>query len=88
LELLPRLMMKERIESFDEALAKAEKCLNTIEMVRLDGDLEELTAHIAEAERAGEAELSLELQHKHLEKRKQKDALDALLPRGHQTSVA
>jgi DNA primase len=88
LELLPRLMMKERIESFDEALAKAEKCLNTIEMVRLDSDLEELTTRIAEAERAGEAELSLELQHKHLEKRKQKDALDALLPRGHQTSVA
>jgi DNA primase len=88
LELLPRLMMKERIESFDEALAKVEKCLNTIEMVRLDSDLEELTTRIAEAERAGEAELSLELQHKHLEKRKQKDALDALLPRGHQTSVA
>jgi DNA primase len=88
LDLLPRLMMKERIESFDEALAKAEKCLNTIEMVRLDSDLEELMARIAEAERAGEAELSLELQHKHLEKRKQKDALDALLPRGHQTSVA
>jgi DNA primase len=88
LQLLPRLMMKERIESFDEALAKAEKCLNTIEMVKLDSDLEELMARIAEAERAGEAELSLELQHKHLEKRKQKDALDALLPRGHQTSVA
>jgi DNA primase len=88
LELLPRLMMKERIESFDEALAKAEKCLNTIEMVRLDSDLEELMARIGEAERAGEAELSLELQHKHLEKRKQKDALDALLPRGHQPSVA
>jgi DNA primase len=88
LELLPRLMMKERIESFDEALAIAEKCLNTIEMVRLDTDLEELMARIGEAERAGEAELSLELQHKHLEKRKQKDALDALLPRGHQPSAA
>ncbi|HKP36326.1 MAG TPA: DNA primase [Pyrinomonadaceae bacterium] len=88
LELLPRLMMKEPGESFDEALAKAEKCLNTIEMVKLDSDLEELTTRIAEAERAGEADLSLELQHKHLEKRKQKDALDALLPRGHQTSVA
>lgn len=88
LELLPRLMMTERIESFDEALAKAEKCLNTIEMVRLDSDLEELMARIGEAERAGETQLSLELQHKHLEKRKQKDALDALLPRGHQPSAA
>jgi DNA primase len=88
LELLPRVMMKERVESFDEALAAAEKCLNTIEMVKLDRELEELTARIGEAERAGQAELSLELQHKHLEKRKQKDALDALLPRGHQTNVA
>jgi DNA primase catalytic core len=86
--LLARLMTNDNIESFDEALALAEKCLNTFEMVRLHGVLDDLVSQIAEAERAGDTELSLRLQRKHLDIAKQKDALDALLPRGHGLSAA
>jgi DNA primase len=82
-ELLPRLMMKDKAESFDESMTQAENCLNTIRTVRLDQVLEDLTSQIAEAERSGEAERSLDLQRRHFDVRKQKDTLDALLPRGH-----
>jgi len=82
-ELLLRLMIKENTWSFDESIAQGEKCINTIQAINLDRMLDELTSQIAEAERTGEAERSLELQREHLDLRRQKDELDALLPRGH-----
>jgi DNA primase len=87
-ELLPRLMMKDKVESFDETLAQAEKCLNSIRLIRLDQTLDELTSQIAEAERSGEAERSLNLQQQHFDVRKKMDALDSLLPRGHGANFA
>lgn len=87
-ELLPRLMMKDKLESFDETLAQAEKCLNSIRLIRLDQTLDELTSQIAEAERSGEAERSLNLQQQHFDVRKKRDALDSLLPRGHGANFA
>ncbi len=87
-EVLPRLMINAAAESFDESLAQAERCLNSIRAIRLDQVLDDLTSRIAEAERSGNADGSLELQREHFEIRKQRDALDALLPRGHATKSA
>ena len=87
-ELLPPLMMKDQAESFDETLAQADKCLNSIRLIRLDQTLDELTSQIAEAERSGEAERSLDLQQQHFDVRKKRDALDSLLPRGHGANFA
>jgi DNA primase len=87
-ELLPRLMMKDKTESFDESMVQSEKCLNTIRMIMLDQTLDDLASRIAEAERSGEAEMSLDLQQQHFDVRKKRDALDALLPRGHGANTA
>src|SRR5207237_240905 len=87
-EVLPRLMINTVAESFDESLAQAERCLNSIRAIKLDQVLGDLTSRIAEAERSGNADVSLELQREHFEIRKQRDALDALLPRGHATKSA
>ena len=87
-ELLPRLMMNEKTESFDESMVQSEKCLNTIRMITLDQTLDDLASRIAEAERSGEAEMSLDLQQQHFDVRKKRDALDALLPRGHGANTA
>jgi len=81
-ELLPRLMAAEQPESFDELLAAADSCLNSIRATKLDRLIDELISEIAKAERAGDAEGSMKLRLQHLEITKQKDALDALLPRG------
>jgi DNA primase len=80
---LPRLMMGAKAESFDESMAHADKCLSTIRMTKLDRVLNDLTSQIAEAERLGDGERSLELQRRHFDVRKKRDALDALYPRGH-----
>jgi replicative DNA helicase len=87
-ELLPRLMMNDKTESFDESMVQSEKCLNTIRMIMLDQTLDDLASRIAEAERSGEAEMSLDLQQQHFDVRKKRDALDALLPRGHGANTA
>src|SRR6266496_3190722 len=81
-ELLPRLMVAEPVESFDESLTAADSCLNSIRATRLDRLIDQLRSEIGEAERVGDTDLSLNLQLKHLEVTRQKDALDALLPRG------
>src|SRR5256714_12308614 len=64
-ELLARLMITEEVESFDDALAQANSCLNALRLMKLDRHIDELTSEIAEADRAGEAErrdrLSMEL---------------------------
>ena len=64
-ELLARLMIADPIESFDDALALADSCLNALRLMKLDRQIDELSSEVAEAERAGEAErrdkLSLQL---------------------------
>jgi len=64
-ELLARLMIAEPIESFDDAMTQADSCLNALRLMKLDREIDELGAQVAEAERAGEAEkrdkLSLQL---------------------------
>ena len=64
-ELLARLMISEATETFDEALAQADSCLNAMRLMKLDRRIDELSSEVAEAERAGEIErrdrLSLQL---------------------------
>jgi len=64
-ETLAQLLMAEQTESFDEALAQADSCLNALRLMKLDRHIDELSSEIAEAERAGESEkrdrLSMEL---------------------------
>jgi len=55
--ILPRLLINEPAESFDESLADANSCLDALRLMKLDRDIEELGTQIAEADRAGEAEL-------------------------------
>jgi DNA primase len=55
-EMLPRLLINEPAESFDEALADCNSCVNALRLMKLDRDIEELSTRIAEADRAGESE--------------------------------
>ena len=82
-EILPRILINEPAESFDESLADAERCLNSLRLSRLNRLVDELTQQIADAIRSGDENQILDLQRQHLEMTKQRDALDALLPRGH-----
>jgi DNA primase len=63
--LLPRLIMDEVAESFDESMAAADSCLDALRLMKIDRRIDELSSEMAEAERAGEAErrdrLALEL---------------------------
>jgi hypothetical protein len=43
--------------AFDESLAAANSCLDALRLMKLDRDIEELGTQIAEADRAGQAEL-------------------------------
>ena len=64
-EFLARLMMAESLESFDDALAAADSCMDALHLLKIDRRIDELSSEVAEAERAGEAErrdrLALEL---------------------------
>jgi DNA primase len=64
-ELLARLMLADGIENFDEALTRADSCVDALRLMKLDRQIDELSSEVAEAERAGEAErrdqLSLQL---------------------------
>jgi len=64
-ELLPRLIMNETTESFDESMTTADSCLDALRLMKVDRRIDELSSEVAEAERAGEAErrdrLALEL---------------------------
>ncbi|HYV25026.1 MAG TPA: DNA primase [Pyrinomonadaceae bacterium] len=86
-EILPRILITEPAESFDESLADAERCLNSIRLERLNQKVDEVTQQIADAIRLGDEDLILGLQRKHLEVTKQRDSVDALLPRGHSTGL-
>jgi DNA primase len=53
-EILPRILITEPAESFDESLADANSCLDALRLMKLDRDIDELSTQIAEADRAGE----------------------------------
>jgi DNA primase len=80
-QVLPRILITEPAESFDESLSDAEKCINTIRLERLSRLVEELTRQIAGALTSGDEDKILDLQRRHFEATKQRDALDSLLPR-------
>src|SRR5438105_5158803 len=66
-EVLPRLLINAAAESFDESLADANSCLDALRLIKLDRDIDELSSRIAEADRAGEDQLSDLLAMKKLE---------------------
>jgi DNA primase len=78
-EFLPRLMMNEPAESFDESLADANSCLNALRLMKLDREIDELSAQIADADRLGENEARDRLAMKKLELSKQRNTF---LPHG------
>ena len=55
-ELLARLMLADPTENFDEALAQADRCVDALRLMKLDRQIDEMAAEIAEAERGGEPE--------------------------------
>jgi DNA primase len=71
-ELLPRLMAADDVESFDDALAAADSCLNALRLVKLDQRIDEMRSEIAEAERAGDDQRrdALAIEHLELSKRR------------------
>ncbi|HJZ81585.1 MAG TPA: DnaB-like helicase N-terminal domain-containing protein, partial [Pyrinomonadaceae bacterium] len=69
---LPRLLMNESAESFDESLADANSCLAALRLMKLDREIDELSARIADADRAGEDEERDRLAMKKLELSKQR----------------
>jgi DNA primase len=71
-EFLPRLMMNEPSESFDESLADANSCLNALRLMKLDREIDELSAQIADADRLGENDERDRLAMKKLELSKQR----------------
>jgi DNA primase len=78
-DFLPRLMMNEPAESFDESLADANSCLNALRLMKLDREIDELSAQIADADRLGENEERDRLAMKKLELSKQRSTF---LPHG------
>jgi len=55
-DVLPRLLMNEVAEPFDESLATAESCLSTLRLMKVDRRIDELRSEAAEAERSGDTE--------------------------------
>ena len=77
-DVLPRLIMNEVAEPFDESLATAESCLSTLRLMKLDRRIDELRSEAAEAERSGDTELRDRLAVELLELSKQRGSF--LLP--------
>jgi len=73
-EVLPRLLINETAESFDESLADANSCLDALRLMKLDREIEEIGAQIAEADRAGRNEERDSLAMKKLELSKQRSS--------------
>jgi len=71
-EILPRILINEPAESFDESLTDANSCLDALRLMKLDRDIDELSTQIAEADRAGDAEACDRLVMKKLELSKQR----------------
>src|SRR2546427_6525796 len=55
-DVLPRLIMNEVAEPFDESLATAESCLSTLRLMKLDRRIDEVRSAAAEAEPSGDTE--------------------------------
>ena len=53
-EILPRILITEPAESFDESLTDANSCLDALRLMKLDREIDELSTQIAEADRAGD----------------------------------
>jgi DNA primase len=70
--ILPRILMNEPAESFDESLADANSCLDALRLMKLDREIEELGTQIAEADRADDPERRDRLVMKKLELSKQR----------------
>jgi DNA primase len=77
--ILPRLLINEPAESFDESLADANSCLDALRLMKLDREIEELGTQIAEADRADDAERRDRLVMEKLELSKQRSKF---LPHG------
>jgi DNA primase len=71
-EILPRILINEPAESFDESLVDANSCLDALRLMKLDREIDELSSQIAEADRAGESEHRDQLVMKKLELSKQR----------------
>jgi len=71
-EILPRILITEQAESFDESLTDANSCLDALRLMKLDRDIEELSTQIAEADRAGDDKQRDQLVMKKLELSKQR----------------
>lgn len=71
-EILPRILINEPAESFDESLADANRCLDALRLLKLDRQIEELSTEIAEADRADKAAERDTLVMKQLELKKQR----------------
>ncbi len=71
-EILPRILITEPAESFDESLADANSCLDALRLLKLDRDIDELSTQIAEADRAGDEKKRDQLVMKKLELSKQR----------------
>ncbi|MFS8086042.1 MAG: DnaB-like helicase N-terminal domain-containing protein, partial [Acidobacteriota bacterium] len=56
-DLLPRLLMNESAESFDESMTTADSCVDALRLMKIDRQIDELSSEMAEAERAGEDQL-------------------------------
>src|SRR5205085_5166660 len=70
--ILPRILINEPAESFDESLADANSCLDALRLMKLDREIDELSTQIAEADRAGEDQQRDQLVMKKLELSKQR----------------
>jgi len=70
--ILPRILINEPAESFDESLADANSCLDALRLMKLDREIEELGTQIAEADRADDPERRDRLVMKKLELSKQR----------------
>jgi replicative DNA helicase len=71
-EILPRILITEPAESFDESLTDANSCLDALRLMKLDRDIDELSTQIAEADRAGDDQQRDQLVMKKLELSKQR----------------
>lgn len=79
--MLPRILINEPAESFDESLADANSCLDALRLMKLDREIDEISTQIAEADRADDAERRDRLAMKKLELSKQRSKF---LPHGKQ----
>jgi DNA primase len=70
--ILPRLLINEPAESFDESLADANSCLDALRLMQLDREIDEVSTQIAEADRANDTERRDRLVMKKLELSKQR----------------